>query len=76
MMSQALKPEVDTKARRPRKEQRYYSDGITKITDRFWTLSCPDCGHAGWSLIKMECCPECGSVAAVFTNPDVKTPSS
>ena len=54
----------------------YYNDGITKITDPFWTIHCPDCGHAGWSLTYMKCCPECGSMAAAFKNTQIKSPSS
>lgn len=58
------------------REQMNYNDGITKITDPFWTFNCTDCGHAGWSLTFMECCPDCGSVDAVFKNTKVKSPSS
>jgi len=59
------------------KREGYYNDNITKITDPFWTVACIDCGHAGWSLTHMDCCPECGSVDAIFTNPNIKiSPSS
>jgi ribosomal protein S27E len=58
-------------------QTRYYNDGITRITDAFWTVRCPDCGHVNWSLTYGWVCPVCRSVNAVYTNPTVKiSPSS
>jgi hypothetical protein len=55
---------------------KFYSDGITKVTDPFWNYICEE-GHSGWSLIKMDYCPECQSKAVTFTNPNIKiSPSS
>lgn len=51
---------------------RYYSDGITKITDPLWTVQCPECGKSGWALTMTGKCQNCGSTSAVFTNPNIK----
>jgi hypothetical protein len=53
----------------------FYNDGITKVTDPFWTVKCPDCGYDGWSLTYMDGCPICSSPDAVYTNPTIKKPA-
>ena len=50
----------------------YYSDGITKTTDPLWIIKCPKCGHAGWSVIKVNKCKVCKSTNILCTNPGHK----
>lgn len=40
----------------------YYPDGITKITDPFWHISCIDCGKVFYSVTYTGKCPNCGSI--------------
>lgn len=54
----------------------YYSDGITKFTDPFWTVKCNTCGTEHWSLTYIDYCPECYSKDIACTNPKIKGPSS
>lgn len=51
------------------KNMKVYDDGITKITDPFWTTKCSRCGHAGWSLTKKYKCNSCHSDKITCTNP-------
>ena len=46
--------------------QKTYLDGITKITDPFWTVHC-DCGHKFLSCICNGPCPNCGSLGGTRT---------
>lgn len=48
----------------PQRQNTYYSDGITKITDPFWVSICSACGRI---FMSCECtcpCPGCGSCQA------------
>ncbi len=62
-------PEVVQAAGR---KQGYYDDGITRMTDPFWTYTCILCGKSGWSLTYMDHCPKCSSKEVIFTNPNIK----
>ena len=42
--------------------RRYYSDGITRVTDPFWKMKCNKCGHVFLSCICIAECPTCGSM--------------
>lgn len=42
------------------RRNKYYSDGITKITDPFWRSTCQDCGKVYMSCICNSVCPDCG----------------
>lgn len=42
----------------------YYSDGITRVTDPFWTNICHKCGYVFMSCICTGKCPACGSFEA------------
>ena len=42
----------------------YYSDGITKVTDPFWTNTCHGCGYVFMSCICNGECPNCGGFEA------------
>lgn len=53
-------------------KETYYSDGITKTTDPFWTIKCLDCGHAGWSVLKPRKCYSCNSANITCSNPTHK----
>jgi hypothetical protein len=44
----------------------YYADGITKIVDPFWHVTCT-CGHTFLSCISNGKCPKCGSAGGVRT---------
>lgn len=37
----------------------YYSDGVTRITDPFYTCVCQS-GHKTWEITKKDVCSECG----------------
>lgn len=43
-------------------QQKFYSDGITRITDPFWKLTCNQCGKCFVSCICISKCPQCGAV--------------
>jgi hypothetical protein len=59
------------------RKAKYYSDGITKITDPFWVVKCFTCGYEGWNLIHTDSCTECGSEDISCTNAAIKNnPSS
>jgi hypothetical protein len=42
----------------------FYADGITKVTDPFWHITCT-CGHVFLSCISNGKCPRCGTVVGV-----------
>ncbi len=42
----------------------YYSDGITRVTDPFWTNTCRKCKDVFMSCICTGECPVCGSIDA------------
>jgi len=35
-------------------------DGITRVTDPFWKVTCAKCGHIFLSCICTSPCPKCG----------------
>lgn len=41
---------------------KFYTDGITRVTDPFWKLTCKKCGELFMSCICIAKCPRCGSV--------------
>ena len=41
---------------------KFYTDGITRVTDLFWELTCKRCGELFMSCICISKCPRCGSV--------------
>lgn len=42
-------------------KDKYYKDGITKVTDPFWEVTCHECGHATWSVLYVTECIKCKS---------------
>ena len=40
---------------------KFYADGITRVTDPFWKLTCKKCGELFMSCICISKCPKCGS---------------
>ncbi len=41
-------------------KNKYYADGITRVTDPFWKVKCAKCGHTYLSCIAISNCPTCG----------------
>ncbi len=39
--------------------EKYYSDGVTRITDPFYTCLCPS-GHKQWEITYRKSCSVCG----------------
>lgn len=39
--------------------EEYYSDGVTRITDPFYTCICPE-GHKVWEVMYTNTCSVCG----------------
>ncbi|MDE5588211.1 MAG: hypothetical protein K2J60_03600 [Acetatifactor sp.] len=37
----------------------FYEDGVTRITDSFYTCICPD-GHKHWEITYRKVCSDCG----------------
>ena len=37
----------------------YYNDGVTRITDPFYTCVCPS-GHKQWEITRKTTCSACG----------------
>ena len=47
--------------------QQFYEDGITRISDPFWSLTCQSCGEYFWSCICIATCPRCGKIVSFGT---------
>lgn len=57
------------------KRQKYYTDGVTAITDPFFVCQCQN-GHSYWSMIYTPSCSVCGSKLASCIQADKKRATS